>query len=289
MATLLKGAAFITGAASGIGRHTAIAFARHGVKRLAMADIDKGLLTTTYQDVKKMFPNVEVVPIQMDVRDQEQVRRGIAETVSAFGRLDIAVNNAGIGGSGKLTHEAEYEDIERVLDVNLHGVYRCQKEELAVMIKQEDHGPREGRGSIINVTSIYGLVAPNPWIAQTAYTAAKHGKYPFIYDLFYLASTYLQILYIGVIGLTKGDANAYSQYNIRINAIAPGYIGTPLDASSVDTTNPYAPLIQDLGRTPLQRIGLQEECADAIVLMASPMNSYMQGAVQVVDGGFTSN
>ncbi|KAK7222596.1 hypothetical protein V2G26_010599 [Clonostachys chloroleuca] len=267
MATLLKGAAFISGAASGIGRHTAIAFARHGVKRLAMADIDKGLLTTTYQDVKKMFPHVELVPIQMDVRDQEQVRRGIAETVSAFGRLDIAVNNAGIGGSGKLTHEAEYEDIERVLDVNLHGVYRCQKEELAAMIKQEDHGPREGRGSIINVTSIYGFVAPNPWIAQTAYTAAKHG----------------------VIGLTKGDANAYSQYNIRINAIAPGYIGTPLDASSVETTNPYAPLIQDLGRTPLQRIGLQEECADAIVLMASPMNSYMQGAVQVVDGGFTSN
>ncbi|KFH46309.1 3-oxoacyl-[acyl-carrier-protein] reductase-like protein [Hapsidospora chrysogenum ATCC 11550] len=266
MATLLKGTAFITGAASGIGQHTAFAFARHGITKLALADINMPNLERTQQILKERFPNVEVLPLRMDVRNHQEIKDGIAEITSKFGRLDVAVNNAGIGGSGKLTHETEDEEIERVMDVNIHGVYRCQKEELAVMVKQEDLGPRDGRGRIINIASMYGIIAPNSRLPHTAYTTSKHA----------------------VVGLTKGDANAYADYNIRINAICPGYIGTPLVKGAMDMSRD-GPLQQDLDRAPLRRIGTMEEIADSIVCLASPMNSYMQGAVTVVDGGFTSN
>jgi NAD(P)-dependent dehydrogenase (short-subunit alcohol dehydrogenase family) len=127
---------------AGIGRQTAVAFAKHGITRLAVADINKVQLDASIADLKKLYPAIQVLPLQLDVRDNEQVRRGIAETAKAFGRLDVAVNNAGIAATGRLTHETEDEEIERVLDVNLRGVYRCQKAELALMVKQEyAHGP----------------------------------------------------------------------------------------------------------------------------------------------------
>ncbi|CAI6093137.1 unnamed protein product [Clonostachys chloroleuca] len=265
MRPLLKGSAFITGAASGIGQHTAAAFARHGVTRLAIADIHKDNLAATRKAFQKQFPKIEILPIHLDVRSSAQVQSAIAETVRAFGRLDVAVNNAGIGGSGRLTHEIEEEEIMRILDVNLNGVYRCQKEELAVMVKQEDLGPREGRGRIINVASMYGIVAPYHGMAHTAYTTAKHA----------------------VVGLTRGDANAYAGFGIRINAIAPGFVETPLVQATMEQSEDK-PLAREVRRSALGRIGRMEEIGDAIVWLASPMNSYMQGAVQVVDGGLTS-
>ncbi|KAI6781279.1 3-oxoacyl-[acyl-carrier-protein] reductase-like protein [Emericellopsis cladophorae] len=266
MASLLRGSAFITGAASGIGQYTAMAFARHGVTRLAIADINASNLEATRATLASTFPQVQILPLHMDVRSKIQVNEGIAQVAKEFGRLDIAVNNAGINGSGRLTHETEDEEIERVLDVNLHGVYRCQKAELAAMVKQEDLGPRDGRGRIINIASMYGLVAPNSRLSHTSYTTAKHG----------------------VVGLTRGDANAYADYNIRVNAIAPGYIETPLVEAAMAMTA-GTPLMDDLARAPMRRIGSMEEIADSIVCLASRMNSYQTGAVTVVDGGFTSN
>lgn len=121
----------------GIGQHTAFAFARHGITKLALADINMPNLRQTQEILKEKFPGVDILPLPMDVRDKQQIKDGIAEITKRFGRLDVAVNNAGIGGSGRLTHETEDEEIERVLDINLHGVYRCQKEELAVMVRQE--------------------------------------------------------------------------------------------------------------------------------------------------------
>lgn len=137
MASLLKGSAFITGGARGIGQATAFAFARHGITKLALADINAADLEATQKTIAAEFPKVEVLPLQMDVRSKADIRDGIAELVSRFGRLDVAVNNAGVGGTGKPTHETDDAEIENVLNINLNGVYWCQKEELGVMVKQE--------------------------------------------------------------------------------------------------------------------------------------------------------
>jgi NAD(P)-dependent dehydrogenase (short-subunit alcohol dehydrogenase family) len=163
---------------AGIGQYAAFAFARHGITKLALADIDTANLEKTREIISRDFPQVDVLLLHMDVRNKATINDGIAKIVDTWGRLDIALNNAGIAGLSGLTHELADEEIERVLDVNLHGVYRCQKAELAVMVNQEDRGPREGRGRIINVASMFGIVSPSSLIPQTAYAAAKHGECP---------------------------------------------------------------------------------------------------------------
>ncbi|KAK7417119.1 hypothetical protein QQZ08_011745 [Neonectria magnoliae] len=266
MTHLLRGSAFITGAASGIGQYTAVAFAKHGITKLALADINLKALEEANAALKKRFPDVQILSLHMDVRDAAQVKEGIAKAAAEFGRLDIAVNNAGVGGSGRQTHEIEDEEWLRIVDVNLKGVYRCQKEELSFMVKQNDLGTREGRGRIINVASMYGIVAPCNRLHHTAYATSKHG----------------------VIGLTKADANSYGSVGIRINAICPGYVGTPFLLKNM-ATDPDSALAADVSRTPFSRLAELEEISDSIVLMASPMSSYMQGASMIVDGGFTTN
>ncbi|KAB5566953.1 3-oxoacyl-reductase [Coniochaeta sp. 2T2.1] len=266
MASLVRGTAFITGAASGIGQHTALSLARHGIRRLALADMNLAALKTSNAALAAKYPHVEILTLEMNVQDTAQVKAGIAATVAKFGRLDIAVNNAGIGGSGQQTHEIAEDEWMKVVDVDLHGVWRCQREELAVMVGQEDLGPREGRGRIINVASMYGLVAPCHTMHHTAYAAAKHG----------------------VVGLTKGDANSYGRKNIRINAICPGYVETPLIKASMSLDD-GSPLALDIERTALRRMAMMEEIGDTITFLASPMSSFMQGSALVADGGFTSN
>jgi NAD(P)-dependent dehydrogenase (short-subunit alcohol dehydrogenase family) len=137
MALFLKGTAFITGAASGIGQATAFAFAKYGVRRLALADINPQALQATTASLKSQFHLIQVLELRVNVRDAGEVKAGIRETAAKFGRLDVAVNNAGIGGSGKRTHEVSEEEWSKVLDVDLHGVWRCQREELAIMVRQE--------------------------------------------------------------------------------------------------------------------------------------------------------
>lgn len=264
MTSLLRGTAFITGAAKGIGRATAEAFARHGVSRLALADIDAQGLNKTKEIIRAQRPDAKVLELQLDVRQSGQVRDGLIEIAKKFGRLDIAVNNAGVAGAGKRTHEMTDAEWAGVADVDLFGVWRCQKEELAVMVEQEDLGVREGRGRIINVASMYGLKSTGPHLQATPYVASKHG----------------------VIGLTRADANSYGHLNIRINAICPGYVETPMLKTSGVPPDSY--LDRDLERTALKRLGMIEEVTDAIVFLASPMSSYMQGAALVVDGGFSS-
>jgi NAD(P)-dependent dehydrogenase (short-subunit alcohol dehydrogenase family) len=121
----------------GIGQFSALAFAKHGITRLALADINFPALETSVAALRKKYPAVSVLPLELNVRDRAAVRNSIAQIVQRFGRVDVAVNNAGVGGSGKLTHELEYDEIDHILGVNLHGVYNCQKEELAVMVGQE--------------------------------------------------------------------------------------------------------------------------------------------------------
>ncbi|KAH6663259.1 3-oxoacyl-reductase [Plectosphaerella plurivora] len=266
MASLLRGTAFITGAAAGIGQQTALAFARHGITRLALADVNGPALTSSTAALLHAHPAVDVLPLHLDVRSSKEVRDVIAETVRRFGRLDVAVNNAGIGGSGRPTHETDEDEFSAVVDVDLHGVWRCQREELRHMIRQEDLGPRRGRGSIINVASMFALVGPPPFLTHTAYGAAKHA----------------------VVGLTKADANTYGPLNIRINAICPGYVETPLLKAKMSQDSD-SPLARGIANTPLQRLAQMEEITDCIVFMASEMSSFMQGASLVADGGYTIN
>ncbi|KAF9869379.1 short-chain dehydrogenase reductase sdr [Colletotrichum karsti] len=234
MASLLRGTAFITGAASGIGQHTALAFARHGITRLALADINASALRSTTDLLRRRFPTVELLPLAVNVQNAAEVKAGISQITSTFGRLDIAVNNAGIGGSGRPTDEIDEAEFSRVLDVDLHGVWRCQREEIITMLKQE-------------------------------------------YDL----TTKKRVL-----GLTKSDACTYGPKDIRINAICPGYVETPLVLQTM-AQDADSPLARDIERTPFGRMAKSEEVADCITFLASDMSSFMQGAGLVADGGFT--
>ncbi|KAK8013104.1 dehydrogenase [Apiospora marii] len=264
MAGLLKGTAFITGAASGIGRQTALHFAAAGVQRLVLADINADALAGTMASLQEKHDDIEIMPLELDVRNAAAVKSGLEKAKQKFGRIDIAVNNAGISGSGKPTHEVDEAEWLNVTDVLLNGVWRCQREELAIMTGQEVVSPREGRGCIINMASMYGLVAHN---AAGAYTAAKHG----------------------VVGLTRTDALRYGPQGIRINAVAPGYTETPLVRAPMQRSpEAEAALMADVRKAPLGRLATAEEIADCIVFLASPMSSFVHGSVLVADGGFTA-
>ena len=159
--------------------------------------------------------------------------------------------------------------------------------ELVMILRiSRDLGPRDGRGRIVNVASMLAVVAPCNRMAHTAYTTSKHGTDPERLQL--ETQCFSRLTLVGVIGLTKADANSYGSMGIRINAICPGYVETPLLRNTM-AQDPNSPLAADLARTPLKRLATMEEVGDSIVLMASPMNSFMQGASIVCDGGFTTN
>ncbi|TVY17225.1 Dihydroanticapsin 7-dehydrogenase [Lachnellula arida] len=290
--TLLKGTAYITGGASdthtppGIGRATAFGLARHGIQRLALTDISQENLSATSSALKSRFPDVEIEAIQLDVRDVKAVDDSMVQAVKRFGRIDVAVNVAGIVGAGKTTDASEEADWTGVLDVNLNGVWRCQRAQVRAMMKQEFEGERsfkcedgvvkvlilyggrnlgirEGRGSIINVSSMYGLIAAPAYIPATPYTSSKHG----------------------VIGLTRSDAITYAPHGIRINAICPGYVRTPLLHAAVIAGS----MDPEIAKTPMGRLAEVEEIADTIAFMASPMASFMAGSALLVDGGYSAN
>jgi len=262
MASLLKGVAYITGAGSGIGQYTAYAFARHGVKRMALTDIRPENLQNTIDKLKKDAPDVEVEAIQMDAAKEEDVNRSIEQTVKRFGSLDYAVNNAGIAGPSRGTADVEFAEWQKLMDVNLNGVWLCQRAQLRQMLKQDVKSLREGRGVIVNVASMLGTVASAPVTPATAYTASKHG----------------------VMGLTKTDAIFYAPQNIRINAICPGYVETPL----LQSASAAGAMDLELKKVPMGRLAKMEEIADAIVFLSSPMSSFMCGAGLLVDGGYTA-
>ncbi|KJZ75407.1 hypothetical protein HIM_05333 [Hirsutella minnesotensis 3608] len=276
---LLQGlSALITGSASGlrgslrrvgkagIGYHTACAFAKHGVSRLALVDYDLPALTASVDKLRGDWPETEFLPLEMDVRKPEQVKDAFSKVILQFGRLDVAVNNAGVIGHGTSTHEESEDEWQRVVDINLNGVFRCQKEEIAHMMRQTDLGARRGRGTIVNVASMYGIVGPPTPVHAASYAAAKHG----------------------VMGLTKADANAYADSHIRVNAICPGYTATKL-LEGPPNGEAHSHLRDHIARTPMKRMAMPDEVADSIVFLASSMSSFMHGAALIVDGGFTSN
>ncbi|KAL7956985.1 hypothetical protein V8C34DRAFT_286846 [Trichoderma compactum] len=266
-ASLLEGSAFVTGAASGIGEQTAYAFAKYGITKLAITDISLQGLEAVAANVRKQWPGVEVMTLELDVTKPEQVKSVLSQVVARFGRLDIAVNNAGIPFEAEQVTEPDEAHWSQVLSVNLRGVHFCQNEELRIMKDQGNLGPRRGRGSIVNVSSVYGLIKSLYPIHDTAYAAAK-------YDT-------------GVIGITRADAASSAGSNIRINAICPGYMETPMMGGSARGQIENHPLHAHVKETPLRRLGQPEEIADGIVFLASSLSSFVNGFGLAVDAGYS--
>ena len=255
MTGMLDGkAALVTGGGSGIGRATAIAMAREGA-RVAVSDLSKEGIDETVALINAA--GGQSIAIQGDVTDEADVANMVARTVSAFGRIDCAFNNAGVAGRsvgppGQRIHELTQPSVAKMFSVNLMGVFLCLKYEIAQMLKQGDGG------AIVNTASIAGLVG----LATSAhYVATKHG----------------------VVGLTKSAAIEYAQDGICVNCVNPGYIKTPMTRETMDER--YDEII---AKVPVRRLGVPEEIAEAVVWMCSDKASFMTGASHVIDGGYSA-
>src|SRR5919198_256362 len=245
--------ALVTGGASGIGRATALAFAREGAK-LVVADMnaDGG-----HQTVHMITENGgEAIFVQIDVTSANAVEAMISQTVETYGRLDCAHNNAGIAGRVRAPlHECPEDVWDQVLAINLKGVWLCMKYEILQMLHQ-------GSGSIVTTASIMGLVGS--WSGTSAYNASKHG----------------------VVGLTKTAALEYARAGLRVNAVCPGYIWTPLLESTLMSQPEME--AQIVARHPVGRMGRPEEIAEAVLWLCSDAASFVTGHTMTVDGGYVA-
>ena len=237
----------VTGAGSGIGQMTALFFARDGAK-VSVVDVDADTGMKTVQQIEDQ--GGQAIFIKCDVSKSDDVEAMVAETIKTFGRLDCAFNNAGISHGKAKIHEFPESDWDRVMNINLKGVWLCMKYELQHMFSQ-------GKGAIVNASSINGL---GGWLDLSAYVASKHG----------------------VMGLTRSAALEYAETGIRINAVCPGPILTPL--SHYQGNDPE--IIKKMYPMPMGRRGTMEEVAEAVVWLVSDKSSYITGHPLVLDGGF---
>lgn len=242
--------ALITGAGCGMGLATAKAFADAGAS-VALADIREDTVRSVAEELAAA--GHKALAIRCDVADEAQVAAMVVQIVSTFGRLDAAFNNAGIQSPAVETADASGEEFERVNAINLRGVWNCMKYELRRMREQ-------GSGAIVNNSSIGGLVGI---AGRGVYHASKHG----------------------VLGLTKSAALEYASRGIRVNAVCPGTIDTPMVADML-AKEPDA--MKDILRDqPIGRLGRPEEIAAAVLWLCSEGATFVIGHALVVDGGYT--
>jgi NAD(P)-dependent dehydrogenase (short-subunit alcohol dehydrogenase family) len=243
--------ALVTGAGVGIGRASALAFAREGA-RVVVADVDAGSGEQTAQIIKDS--GGEAIFIKADVSWADEVEAMVKKVIAACGRLDCAHNNAGISGVGTLTADCTEENWDRTININLKGVWLCMKYEILQMLKQ-------GSGAIVNTASIHGLGGTRN---RPAYVASKHG----------------------VVGLTRAAALEYADAGIRINAVCPAWIRTPMlegvFAANEGTETAF------LARLPIGRLGTSEDIAEAAVWLCSDAAAFITGIAMPVDGAYTA-
>ncbi|MET0987363.1 MAG: glucose 1-dehydrogenase [Steroidobacteraceae bacterium] len=241
--------ALVTGAGAGIGRATALLFAQHGA-RVVAADLHPDAVRETVELIRKA--GGEAISTSGDVADATTVRSTIEAAISAFGRLDCAVNNAGI--THPRDHEWDDEAFQRTLAINVTGVMQCIKHEVPHMLKQ-------GKGTIVNVASVNAIIASgNP--SLPAYTASKHA----------------------VVGLTKTAALTWARQGIRVNALLPGVTFTKMVEGVMALGPDVKQMLENL--SPLGRMAAPEEMAEAIIWLCSDKSSFVNGHALVADGGF---
>jgi len=254
MQGLLAGkSALITGGGSGIGRATALAFAREGA-RVAVADLSPENAAATVEQINAS--GGQAIAIALDVTAEAKVSAMVETTVAAFGRLDCAFNNAGIApyqvdAAGLKTAEWNEAAFDRLIAVNVKSVWLCMKHEILQMLQQ-------GGGTIVNTASVAGLVGLNN---SCAYVASKHA----------------------VVGLTKSAALEYAESDIRVNAVCPGYITTPMTEDTVRRRGDEL-----MTKVPARRMGKPEEIAEMVVWLCSDRASFVTGAAYNVDGGYVA-
>lgn len=243
--------ALVTGAASGLGLATAKAFAEVGAS-VVLADWNKKEVKAAADDLASK--GHKTLAVACDVSDDDQVEAMVKQTVATFGRLDAAHNNAGIQNVLAETADSPREDYDRVMAINLRGVWSCMKFELQQMRAQ-------GSGAIVNCSSLGGLIGGNQ---RGTYHAAKHG----------------------VIGFTKSAALEYATRGIRVNDVCPGMIQTPMSDKMI--AEGQGPELDKMLNTfvPMKRLGRPEEIADAVVWLCSDRASYITGQSISVDGGY---
>ena len=245
-----KKVALVTGGASGIGLATAKLFAQQGAS-VVLIDYDQKVLSSAKKDLDNL--GITSLAIQCDVSDEDSVQQAIKQVIERFEKLDIAFNNAGVQSPIADTADLKGDEFDRVIDINLKGIWNCMKYELIQMKKQ-------GSGAIVNTSSLGGLIGI---AGRGVYHASKHG----------------------VIGLTKSAALEYAALGIRINAICPGIIETPMVSGMLESDkDAMDALIKDV---PINRLGHAEEIANAVLWLSGPYSSYVIGHSLVIDGGYT--
>jgi NAD(P)-dependent dehydrogenase (short-subunit alcohol dehydrogenase family) len=252
MAGLVAGkVALVTGASSGIGRATALAFAREGAK-VVVADVTVEGGEETVAQVKRA--GGEAIFVKTDVSKAVEVEALVAKAVATYGRLDCAHNNAGVAGNAKTIVDDTEDNWDRILAINLKGVWLCMKYEIAHMLKQ-------GGGAIVNTASGAGLIGVR---RGGAYVASKHG----------------------VVGLTKTAVLEYAKAGIRVNCICPGPIDTPM-LQGIGGSNQVV-IERMVAAQPGGRLGEPAEIAEAAVWLCSDAASFITGLPMPVDGGYTA-
>ncbi len=248
----LKGkAGIITGGSGGIGKATAQKFLQEGAK-VALVDIDEGALEATRKELEELGT---VIAIQADVSQEEDVKRYVEETNQAFGTIDFFFNNAGIEGKNIPFNDTPVEEFDKVISINLRGVFLGMKYVAPIMIDQR-------HGSIINMSSVAGL---GGFPGITPYVASKHG----------------------VVGLTRNGALEYAPYNVRVNSIHPSPVETRMMRSIESGMNPDDAEAAKEGITqmiPLGRYGESEEMADLVTFLASDESRFISGSQYRIDG-----
>ncbi|MES2256984.1 MAG: glucose 1-dehydrogenase [Pseudomonadota bacterium] len=242
--------ALVTGAGSGIGRACALMLAQAGV-RVVVSDLMEEGGAQTLELIRQA--GGEAIFVRTEITDAAQVESLVQATVTRYGRLDYAVNSAGIFGKIAPLVEQEADDFERVIGINLKGVFLCMKYQIAAMLGQ-------GGGAIVNIASVQGLVS-GPGAAL--YSASKHG----------------------VLGLSKGAALDNARTGIRINVVCPGTIETPMAVQYYAERG--LPLPNDNPRIPMGRVGRPDEIASVVLFLCSDASSYMTGMALPVDGAIT--